>query len=417
MPQAWLTMLGLLPLSLALPVFAQSSYTMTVLGKPGSAKGIVPMALDAQGVVHGGAIFSAGFLFTNGGSGSCWVCAQFTQRQVTWPAGTGGTATGVLGTDGFVTVGVGDQGLLVGGYELRKLANTKLSNPTSNYTPVSVPNTAFQLMRQVANGEVSLLSQGQRSTLPLPPEAMTSMMYPYAFEVTAIGFHDTVVVNRTGTDLTRPRAPFLLANGQYTPLDTSVAAPGESTVATAINAQGVVVGHTVVYPGEQSEYDAGTVNPVRWTVGGRAERLPGTGLTGWLPVAINTPGQVLLQKAMGFTEYRGRPTQAAVWFNGSKTDIPNGFNQANYATAISDNGTVVGCKTALSGGGTDTPFLWRNGQMMDLEAHVTARGVKLPTGTKLGCPRAMNAAGSILTFYYKPSAPGAWTWVRLNAQP
>ncbi len=395
---------------------AQSSYTMTVLNKPTGANGVLPLALDEAGNAHGGATFPAGYVFTNGGIGSCWICPQFSQRQVSWAAGSAASATGTAGLKGFVTVGVGDAGTLVGGYEPRNQGNV-LSQPTSSATPLAIPNTAFQQMRYVAGSGVAVVRQGALSPLGLPPEAMLQMSYPYAFEVTAIGYNDTMLVNRTGTDDTQPAAPFTWRNGQYTALDTSVAAAGESLFADAINAQGLIVGHTAVTFGGLGQFKPETVNPVRWTLGGLAERLPGNGLTGYLPVAVNQPGQVLLQKATGYVVGRGNFTQAAVWFNGSKTDIVSPLGQPTYGTAINDSGTVIGCVAPLSSATSDTPFIWRNGLLQNLETYVTARGIKLPTGTKLGCPRAINNAGSILTFYYKTSSPGTWTWVRLNAKP
>jgi len=137
--------------------------------------------------------------------------------------------------------------------------------------------------------------------------------------------------------------------------------------------------------------------------------------------AINTPGQVLLQKVI--PPAGNDKTAAALWFNGSTTAINTLDGREVYPSAMNDSGAVVGCLVQrLLYGGVESAFIWKNGVMQSLDQVVSSRGVRLPAGTKLGCPMAINNSGSILTYYYTPSSSGnaasvARTWIRLNAKP
>lgn len=393
-------------------VYAQASgYSMTVLNKPGSTASIIPTSIDASGAVHGGAYVSAGYIFTNGGTGSCWICPQYTQQQAKWAAGTGTSVTGTLGTQGFVGVAVNGKGTQAGAYE----PGLKVQNQSAfSDLYAQVPNTPFKLLRGLSNTRVGILRQGSASELPLPPGAASSTYYPFAFSVTALNGNDVLLVNRSGWSTVDLTVPYTFSDGQYTPLDTSVAQAGESVMADALNDNGLIVGHAMTLTGHNVAPDPATVRPVIW-IGGRSQRLGGDELKGFIPVIINNAGQVVLQRAVTPSADK---TVAALWFNGTKTAISSVDGREAYVSAMNDKGVVVGCLVEkLLYGSTETPFIWQNGVMQNLQTVVSSRGVQLPSGMKLGCPMAINNAGSILAHYYAANAPDKRTWVRLNAKP
>lgn len=409
---------GALLLAASIPAKAQSAYTMTVLNKPSGAVSFVPTSIDQNGVVRGGMYYSAGFLFTNGGIGSCWICPQYLPRDVSWPASTGTSVAATTGTSGFFSVASNNKGTMVGGYEP---GSKSFGQGALGELGVRIPNTSWKLLRSVTNVYSGIKRNGTVTPLALPPESATSTYYGFSYTLTGLNNNDVLLGNKTGSSTDNPGRAYTWADGQYTQLDTSVAQPGESIVADAINDSGVVVGHVMTVQSMSTPPSPDSHYPVIWNGGGAARRMGGNELAGFIPVAINTPGQVLLQKVI--PPAGNDKTAAAMWFNGSTTTISTLDGREVYPSAMNDSGTVVGCLVQrLLYGGIESAFIWKNGVMQSLDQLASSKGVRLPAGAKLGCPMAINNSGSILTYYYTPSSSGnaasvVRTWIRLNAKP
>jgi uncharacterized membrane protein len=116
------------------------------------------------------------------------------------------------------------------------------------------------------------------------------------------------------------------------------------------------------------------------------------------------------------------PLATHIWQNDVLTPVTGTMvrGQSVLGAAMNDSGTVVGClynSNQNLSRAAHTPFIWRNGVMEDLTTYLSGKGVKLPTGTALGCPYAINNSGTILAYTYRVSNESSTTWVRLNAKP
>jgi hypothetical protein len=265
---SWLGVLAVLSCGLG-TAHAQTSFTMTVLGKPSGSNVHVPAAMDSSGTVHGGAYFSTGLKFGNGKP--CWICPQYVQKQVTWPASTAASVAATVGVPGFFSVGANDKGTLVGGYEP---SYRWLGQPALYSFTTSIPFTAYtRLMYKVVLTNPGLLQAGKAINLTPPPGTDLTQPYPYDYEVTALSDQDVLLVNRTSTVNDAVALPYTYANGQYTPLGTSTMRARESLFADVINKQGVIYGHVAMVMNSVGTYDDRSVYPVVWTPDGRSQRL------------------------------------------------------------------------------------------------------------------------------------------------
>jgi len=180
---------------------AQSAYTMTVLNKPSGATSFVPTSIDQSGVVRGGMYYSAGFLFTNGGIGSCWICPQYLPRDVSWPASTGTSVAATTGTSGFFSVASNNKGTMVGGYEP---GSKSFGQGALGELGVRIPNTSWKLLRSVTNIYSGIKRNGTVTPLALPPESATSTYYGYSYTLTGLNNNDVLLGNKTGSSTDNP---------------------------------------------------------------------------------------------------------------------------------------------------------------------------------------------------------------------
>jgi uncharacterized membrane protein len=165
-----------------------------------------------------------------------------------------------------------------------------------------------------------------------------------------------------------------------------------------------------------------TTAPLALDAAGNAYALNGMNNAGVIAgnnYPLNQAGQVLIR---GRDFDAPRPIATHVWQNDVLTAVTGSVvkGQEVYGNAINDSGTVVGClynyNRTLSRAAF-TPFIWQRGVMENLTTHLASKGLKLPSGQALGCPYAINNAGTILTATYQVSNEKNTRWVRINALP
>jgi hypothetical protein len=387
--------------ALLLPALAaaQSSYTMTVLKAPSSAltsTGIplyTPTGLSNQGVVYGGMSYKTGTkLGIPTSSGGCLICSYYGLRPVSWAAGTTASVTPTLGALGVFPFFSNDQGTLVG--------------------PARATSTQTNLL-QYADGHAGALnpySATSYSTVTALRKGSTDTVQPSAIS-TVMGVNNLDWVLATGVNRGAPAGtPYasyqglVVRHGVVTVLDSGNYASAEPR---AINNAGVILGSVsqpdATAPDQLVSRLALWVNDKLTTV---ADLAPGL----MFPLAINSSGQALV-----ITQEPGAASTLKLWFNGNFTTVISAATSDEFVShaALNDSGTVVACLTTAATRAT----IWRNGVATDLATELTAKGVKLPTGTRWACPLAINNSGAILTHYVDNSSPPKVTWVRLNAKP
>jgi uncharacterized membrane protein len=210
----------------------------------------------------------------------------------------------------------------------------------------------------------------------------------------------------------------VFSTGSYTTLEVG---PYQSLSPADINDAGTVVG-TVLRNDTSAGYQS---LPALW-VNQRLTTVGDVSLSRHKPLSINNAGQVLLVgdngMSLSVSPYdfeRQLRSSSMVWANNSLTPLVSPNNDGVQATAMNDQGTVVGC--ILSAAGPQTvdarPFIWKNGVLLDLTQEWASKGVSLPAGTRWGCPLAINNSGSVLIYHYTSTLPTAFTWARVNAKP
>ena len=166
---------------------------------------------------------------------------------------------------------------------------------------------------------------------------------------------------------------------------------GNSSVAKGINAIGQVIGvsnlvasstvqHGFIYtPGDASPLDLGTLNPAFANGSSDAE-------------AINSAGQVVGRSDLSVSQHHAY-LSSLVGNSRVMTDLGtlNGGLGNSTADAINTWGDVVG--TATNSAGATVPFLYTNGQMIDLNALIQAAGSDF---TKLLTATGINDSGMII---------------------
>lgn len=402
---------------------AQSAYTLTTLGKPSGAYSFVPTTLDDQGVVRGGMFYRSGYKFVATYPYFGFLPA-YLYRAVSWNGVTATAATTLGGKYLFPRL-TNNSGVQVGPFN-------KTSELGSLMQPEVFPSAAatFQGGSVYAPtvGSATMLRQGSTDTdlsALLAKSLGTSNTSSFKSTFTANGMNNVGAiagffsrpVSASG-EVTFVKTPLVYRNGSYSTLD--VGTYGNFNVLD-INDAGTVVGQVTRYR-EGSGYQS---VPVLW-VNQQLAAVGDDSLVGHEPLSINNAGQVLMVgKSRPFAP--GSPAESLlplrsnslIWLNNTVTPLISPNDEAVRATAMNDQGTVVGC--ALRAFDLRTvdarPFLWKNGVMLDLVQELKAKGVSLPAGTKLGCPTAINNSGSILTYTYTNQTPSVITWVRLNAKP
>ena len=373
------------------PALAQSSYTMTTLSTPAWSLGHVATGIDNTGSVVGFQQARNGTIYASPGDFGTLVacpfgCAAYTARSLTWPASTASSVQAQTGTMFMAATHANERGTLLG-------FTVQLSTRKVTLLPPVTPVPARQY-RQIFNGRdsESLVRNGVRSGI-YPMVGMGLLP-----DSTVYGGKSLLYLS-TPDGLPEAELPAVLRGDVAT--RTPLPSPFVSGRYTAMNNQGDAAGWV-----EQAN---GVRQPAVWQSGGlMALDLPGA----LEPLAINANREVLLQSAPP----AGR---AMVWRNGMVSPIESG-TQRVYAMGMNSLGTVVGClqaPVANPGRSDNQPFIWRQGVLENLSTWLQARGIRLASGTALGCPVAINDAGSILAYTYRVASPDTITWVRLNARP
>lgn len=402
---------------------AQSAYTLTTLGKPSGAYSFAPTVLDDQGVVRGGMYYRSGYKFVATYPYFGFLPAYLYQA-VSWN-GVTATAAATLGGKYLFPRLTNNSGVQVGPFN-------KTSELGSLMQPEVFPSAAatFQGGGVYAPtvGSATMLRQGSTDTdlsALLAKSLGTSNTSSFKSTFTANGMNNVGAiagffsrpVSASG-EVTFVKTPLVYRNGTYSTLDVGTY-PNFNVL--DINDSGTVVGKVTRYS-EGTGYQS---VPVLW-VNQRLAAVGDDSLVDHEPLGINNAGQVLMVgKRRPFAP--GSPAESLlplrsnslIWLNNTVTPLTSPNDEAVRATAMNDQGTVVGCALrAFDPRTVDArPFLWKNGVMLDLVQELKAKGVSLPAGTKLGCPTAINNSGSILAYTYTNQTPSVINWVRLNAKP
>lgn len=371
---------------------AQSAYTMTVLSKPSNADPIfyAPRQIDDKGIVRGVSYERAGLTL----SFSYQWLYTYSPRPVTWGASTGATVTPTLGGKKFLPAFANVQDTIVGEIISRNIA-------TNGLLPLyDKPNfSGYQGAGAVRQGAVD-------TPLPTAPRFVPSAMNNSGL---IVGMSLTSTV---GNNSSKP-AQWL--KGVVSTLESDEKALAQPK---AVNDAGVIAGdlsRVVFGPPDVLGTPTQTyvTRPVMWTNGRPTElEVPlSMGDTARV-LSINNAGQVLIWTSNG---------GPALWFNGTTTplNLTPRISSSVRLEGPNDAGTIAGCEQA---GTTTWPFLWKNGVQIDLAQELASKGVKPPAGYTWGCPTAINNAGSMVMFYWKPSSDplkpnNTVVWVRINAKP
>lgn len=406
------------------PALAQSAYSITVLGKPSGAFSFAPMTLDDQGVVRGGMYYRSGLKFVIGGGAFGFLPAYLTQA-VSW-SGTTATATATLGGKYLFPRLSNNNGLQVGPYsKATELQNTLMPEvyPSSAATfqgaSVHAPSVGSATMLRQGSTDTDLTALLTKSLGASNTSSAKSIFAAKGMNnAGAIAGFFSRPVSANG-EVTFVKTPLVYFNGNYTTLDTG---PYQNVNPLDINDAGTVLGQVTRYT-DSTGYQS---LPVLW-VNQQLVAVGGDSLANHEPLGINNAGQVLLvglsrPVVPGSVEDFLLPLRAdsVIWQNNTVTPLLSPNNEAVRATAMNDQGTVVGCalRAAADQRSVDArPFLWKNGVLLDLAQALSAKGVSLPAGARWGCPLAINNSGSILTYYHTQVLPVTVTWVRINAKP
>jgi hypothetical protein len=383
---------------LASAAHAQSSYAMTTLSTPASSFGFAATAMDNSGRVAGFVQYRDGTAYPVAGdlgSYNCiFGCATYSVRMVYWPAGTATSASATNGISHFLASTLNDRGDMFGLGTTPKRLKFTLTTPV---TPIGLDGYAPQLPSTeyptaVVNGVIP--SSASRYEFVTYGINQNSVVYGHSYRrvpVGTTGEYDVELLPATqqGSTVTATPVPALYFAGMYTAMNSTGGAAG-----VVISSDGGL---------ESTRW------PAMW-LGGNLSliNLPNT----YQAAAMNNAGQVLMQEP-------STSAKAAIWFNGAATHI-NGNGKRVLASAMNSSGTVVGCTQNNVTSPTradNTAFIWKNGVLQDLSQVLTSKGVKLPSGTRLGCPIAINDSGSILAYYYRTASVNTVTWVRFTARP
>ncbi|MBA4109665.1 MAG: hypothetical protein C0487_08745 [Leptothrix sp. (in: Bacteria)] len=405
---------------------AQSAYTMTVLGKPTGAYSFVPTTLDDQGVVRGAMYYKSGVKFVRFA-----FLPAYLYQAVSW-SGTMATAPAALGGKYLFPKLTNNSGWQVGPF-------SKTSELGSSVSPEIFPSTttiygsSFRGANVYASDLVGSTTMLRKGTVDTDLSALLAQSLGNS---SASGFKSKFFargMNNAGAivgTFDRPvtlsdgavgsvGTPLVFSNGSYTTLEVG---PYQSLYPIDINDAGTVVG-TV---SGKDPVGANKNLPALW-VNQRLTTVGDLSLSRHKPLSINNAGQVLLvgDNGMSLTVSpydfeRQLRSSSMVWANNSVTPLVSPNNDGVRATAMNDQGTVVGC--ILSAAGPQTvdarPFIWKNGVLLDLTQEWASKGVSLPAGARWGCPLAINNSGSVVIYHYNSTSPYTTiTWARINAKP
>ncbi|MFT3858587.1 MAG: hypothetical protein QM742_14170 [Aquabacterium sp.] len=389
---------------------AQSAYTLSVLAKPSGAGSFLPTSLDNQGVVRGGMYQVNGYTPDTAATNCFLYCPLYSVREAYWPAATSsGTVTGKAGVRDFFGLMGGGSGTQLGAVSSAKtldyptwvphrwlpLPVTQAGDFHPRPTHVLVPGGTPQALFPEGPAPLSILGANDAGTLVGARGAINAQGVPYSI-------------------------PVVWRQGARTDLPVIQQAPQMSALALDVNESGVIVGATTDWVPSTSGGFNSAYRPTLWT-DGQPTYLGGQEMAELMALAINESGQVMIGPQIG-TSFQFNPV-AYLWSNGAAMQM-RASGKSVHPLAMNDKGVVVGCTRTLEQDPSITytradltAFIWRDGKLLQLENDMATKGLRLPTGTRLGCPFAINNQGSILAFYYKLSAPDTITWVRINAKP
>jgi uncharacterized membrane protein len=386
---------------------AQSSYTLSVLSKPSSHKTAAPVVLDAAGNAYGAGSYYVRTVYQFDQVPSCWICAVYSQQEVKWPASTASTVSGILGLKDFLPLAVSADGSILAGVAgLESLGN----NGNRFVAPIGSegrPDTQGSY-----TDKTGVKRNGVLSTVPAP-EGYTGFTFNGMNNAGVIAGNN-YPLNQVGV---RGPDAMVWEQGTYTFMDEPPRSLIDLQTPAAINDRQQVAVN--VSSSRASDLALRKSTVTLWSAREGTRQTALGGLTGVKAVGINQAGQVLIR---GIDFVAPRPIATHVWQNDVLTVVTGSVvkGQEVYGNAINDSGTVVGClynyNRTLSRAAF-TPFIWQRGVMENLTTHLASKGLKLPSGQALGCPYAINNAGTILTSMYQVSNEKNTKWVRINALP
>jgi hypothetical protein len=372
---------------------AQSSYAMTTLSAPSSSLGFVATGMDNTGKVVGFQQMRNGSIFASPGDiGTLFQCPfgcpAYTARAVTWPAGTATSAAATLGETYLAATHINERGSLLG-FVVQE--STKKVTLQASVTPTRPGN--YRTLFMGRDSDYAAIGGPRSSIYPFVPYGLLPNDTIYGGQ--DAGWSFALVDNLPDVVL-----PAVIQNKVVSRV--LVTPPYVTGRYTAMNSVGDAAGQV------STTENTGWV-PAFWQAGNFSlMNMPAA----YEPLSMNNARQVLMQKP-------APDGQASVWFNGTASAI-NGNGKRVFASAMNSSGTVVGCTQNIVANPTradNTAFIWMNGVLQDLSQVLSSKGVKLPSGTRLGCPVAINDSGSILAYYYRTASTNTVTWVRFTAKP
>lgn len=383
---------------------AQSAYTMTVLNRPLSVVGARPVALDNAGNVLGISSYVYKTTYEAGGIGSCWVCRHHRFQDIRWPASTTNSLTGTLGQKDFMLQAASPDG----SWTVGALGETYVGS--RNYDASVVPSPLVPPQSLYHN---LVVRKGNTSTalrfvlIHASPQAI-------AINNQGVVVGEVAVVDSQGNG--SGPIGFIHQSGTERPLPPANAERTEQQHPVGISNSNEVLATVFSLP---RTFDYLEGQAYLWDARSSSRQDLAGGQPGYQALALNQSGQALLShQPKDYT----RPMGSALWSGGQLIEITGDManGQSVLALALNDSGVVVGC---LQPQNTSvafpiyTPFIWRNGVMQNLNSYLSSKGLKLPTGTALGCPVAINNSGTMLAYTYKTGSGSFGNWVRLNASP
>lgn len=403
---------------------AQSAYTMTVLGKPTGAYSFVPTTLDDQGVVRGAMYYKSGVKFVR-----FTFLPAYLYQAVSW-SGTTATAPATLGGKYLFPKLANNSGWQVGPFNKTSELGSSVS-PEVFPSVTTIYGSSFRGANVFAPGSVGSTTILRKGTVDTDLSALlakslgnsNTSSFKSMFSAKGMNHAGAIVgvfsrpVSASG-EVNFVSTPLVFSNGTYTTLEVG---PYQSLSPIDINDAGTVVG-TVLRNDPSAGYQS---LPALW-VNQRLTTVGDVSLSRHKPLSINNAGQVLLvgDNGMSLTVSpydfeRQLRSSSMVWANNSVTPLVSPNNDGVQATAMNDQGTVVGCILSASSPQTvdARPFIWKNGVLLDLTQEWASKGVSLPAGTRWGCPLAINNSGSVLIYHYTSTLPTTFTWARVNAKP
>jgi hypothetical protein len=376
----------------SLPALSQSAYSVTVLRSP-TTYAMEATDMDNTGKVVGHTSVLA-FAVTEGAPGLLVPTLKARQQGVTWSASTASSITGSKTANYYVPYRIGASGITLG-YKnsvAEQIARGQLfSEQGGTVTAVTSSNAAFSFYESALGG----INKSGAVALSAYKSGYDEL-YPF-------GSYAVVLSAGTVSVLERPNDPWNLGR----------------SYAHSINDQGMVAGTLDGYITEVTEGVDYNIQAAVWTNG----KLSWVGPLQTEARVVNNAGQVLVAKGRslprsqegGANNWRykdiANPVKGSAFvLLGNAMQTIGRDDQVVNATDMNNAGTVVGCVDG-------SPFIWKNGVLMDLVKEVNSKGAKLPSGVVVECPIAINDSGSILTSYRARTSSTTRTWVRINARP